>query len=87
MAPLDWAAILYLANGELRRSQLAADWLRGVTAVGGAVSVIGQQVGGCRVSADDKLQMIWRLGDQWNNKAAVKISGPHMVDLEDMKYG
>lgn len=85
MAPLDWT-IFSLANGEVRRSQLAADWLRGVAAVGGAVSVIGQEGGGGGVSTDDKLQTVWRLGDQWNDEAAVKVSGPHMVNLEDIKH-
>ncbi|KAI9535742.1 hypothetical protein NQZ68_040862 [Dissostichus eleginoides] len=44
----------------LQRSEVAADWLRGVAAVVDAVSVIGQQRGGrgSRVSADDELQMV-----------------------------
>lgn len=50
--------------------------------VGGAFSVIGQQGrGGGGVSADDKLQAVRRLCDQRNHKAAVKVSGPDVVDL------
>lgn len=48
--------------------------------------MIGQQGGGGGgVSADDELQVVWRLGDQWNDEAAVKVSGPYVVDLEDRK--
>lgn len=85
MGPLDRTAILYL----IRRSQLAADRLRGVAAVGDAIGVIGQQGrgGGGGVTADDELQMVWRLCDQWDDEAAVKVPGPHVVDLEESLNG
>lgn len=55
--------------------------------VGGAVSVIGQQGrGGGGVSADDELQAVWRLCDQWNHEAAVKVSGPDVVNLGETKW-
>lgn len=85
LAPLDWTAVLQLANGELQRSEVAADWLRGVAAVVDAVSVIGQQRGGrgSRVSADDELQVVRRLGDQRNHEAAVEVPSPNVVNLEN----
>lgn len=44
--------------------------------------MIGQQGGrGGGVSADDQLQAVWRLGDQRDNKAAVEVSGPDVVNL------
>lgn len=56
-------------------------------AVGGAFSVIGQQGrGGGGVSADDKLQAVWRLCDQRNHKAAVKVSGPDVVNLGETTW-
>lgn len=75
-----------MADRELRRPQLTADWLRGVAAVGGAVIVIRQQGGGeGGVSADDELQTVWRLCDQRDDEAAVKVSGPHVVNLRHME--
>lgn len=56
-----------------------------MAAVGGAVRVIGQQVGGGGgggVSADDELQVVWRLGDQRNDEAAVKVPRPYVVYLK-----
>lgn len=48
--------------------------------------MIGQQGGGGGgVSADDELQVVRRLGDQWNDEAAVKVSGPYVVDLGGQK--
>lgn len=48
--------------------------------------MIGQQGGGGGgVSADDEFQVVRRLRDQWNDKAAVKVPGPYVVDLEDRK--
>lgn len=76
-----------MSNRELRWSKVTADWMGGVAVVGGAVSVIGQQGrGGGGVSADDKLQAVWRLGDQRNHEAAVKVSGPDVVNLGETTW-
>lgn len=49
--------------------------------------MIGQQGrGGGGVSADDKLQAVWRLCDQRNHKAAVKVSGPDVVNLGETTW-
>lgn len=56
-------------------------------AVSGAVVVVGQRARGRGgVSADDQLQTIGRLCDQGDDKAAVKVSGPNVVNLEDRVY-
>lgn len=53
-------------------------------AVGGAFAVIGQRARGRGgVSADDQLQSIWRLCDERDDEAAVEVSGPNVVNLED----
>lgn len=71
-----------MSNREFRWSEVTADWLGGVAVVGGAFSVISQQGrGGGGVSADDQLQAVWRLCDERNHKAAVKVSGPDVVNL------
>lgn len=48
--------------------------------------MIGQQGGGGGgVSADDELQTVGRFSDQRNDEAAVKVSGPHVVNLGDKR--
>lgn len=61
--------------------QLTAGWL-GDMARAQHMAVIGCWGGGGGVSADDQLQFVSRLGDERNYKTAVKVPGPHMVDLE-----
>lgn len=76
-----------MSNRGFRWSKVTADWLGGVAVVGAAFSVIGQQGrGGGGVSADDELQAVWRLCDQRNHKAAVKVSGPDVVNLGETTW-
>lgn len=47
--------------------------------------MIGQKGrGGGRVSADDEVEAVWRFSDERNNKAAVKVPGPNVVNLGDI---
>jgi len=89
LAPLDRGTIFSLVDRELQWSDLTANWLRGLVAVGGgAVIVIGQWSGGGRggVPADDKFQVIWRLCNQRNDEAAIKVPGPNVDNLKEKMY-